>query len=228
MSENESKNDTKDESETKSAEEKRETSNDASTQEKAESKPKKKYVFNCTKCGQCCEKREFVPVSFEDVRNWTKTGIINAIFPNLKIQTFKTAIEEGKQSQEFISLVLAGSEDGCSMYDKENKLCNIYHALPLECKAFPLGYNGKNYYIKDKAVPGLGEGTMTKERLIEDRDSARLDFEARVETQLMLPLVYSLFMQNILEQQQKVMEDMPEDKRKQLDELLKGAGKKPT
>jgi hypothetical protein len=34
-------------------------------------------------------------------------------------------------------------------------------------------------------------------------------------------------MQNILEQQQKVMEDMPEDKRKQLDELLKGAGKKP-
>jgi Fe-S-cluster containining protein len=226
MSEDEGKNEKKEESETTTTDEDKKTSDDAATQEEIKSKSKKKYVFNCTKCGQCCEKREYVPVSFEDIRNWTRTGIFNAVFPNLKIRTFQTTVGEEKQSQEYLALVLAGSEEGCSMFDKENKLCNIYHSMPLECKAFPLGYNGKNYFIKDKTVPGLGKGTMTKERLIEDRDNARADFESRVETQLMLPLIYSLFMQNLMEQQQKVMEDMPEDKRKQLDELLKSPNKK--
>lgn len=226
MSENEDKNEKKEESETTATEEDKKTSENAAAQEEIKSKKKKKYVFNCTKCGQCCKKREFVPVSFEDIQNWTRTGTINAVFPNLKIRTFQTTVGEEKQSQEYIALVLAGSEEGCSMFDKENKLCNIYHAMPLECKAFPLGFDGKNYFIKDKTVPGLGKGTMSKERLIEDRDNARADFESRVETQLMLPLIYSLFMQNLMEQHQKVMEDMPEDKRKQFDELLKSTSKK--
>ncbi|MFX0184284.1 MAG: YkgJ family cysteine cluster protein [Candidatus Hodarchaeota archaeon] len=226
MSENEDKNEKKEESETEISEEENKTSNNADAQEETKVKKKKKYVFNCTKCGQCCEKREFVPVSFKDIQNWTKTGTINAVFPNLKIRAFQTTIGEEKQSQEYLTLVLAGSEEGCSMFDKENKLCNIYHSMPLECKAFPLGYDGKNYFVKDRTVPGLGKGTMTKERLIEDRDNARADFESRLETQLMLPLIYSLFMQNLMEQQQKVMEDMPEDKRKQLDELLKSTTKK--
>jgi Fe-S-cluster containining protein len=190
------------------------------TESQEESKPeKKKYIFNCTKCGQCCEKKEYVPVSFVDIRNWTKSGAINSIFPNLKIMTQQVTV--GEQTQEFPSLVIKGSEEGCSMFDKENRLCNIYHLMPLECKAFPLGYNGKNYYIKDKTVPGLGSGKMSKEQLIQDRDNARADFEAKIETQITLPLIYSLFMQNLLEQQQKAMDEMPEEKRKQLDELLR-------
>ncbi len=180
-------------------------------------KPKKKYIFNCTKCGQCCEKREIVPVSFADIRRWNQSGVINSVFAHLKFRTLKTS---GENPQEFLTLGLVGSEIGCPMFDKENKLCNIYHALPLECKAFPLGYNGKNYYIKDKSVPGLGQGTMTKEKLITDRDNAREDFDSKVETQMMVPLLNSLFMQNIMKQQQKIMEDMPEEKRKQLDDLL--------
>jgi Fe-S-cluster containining protein len=183
--------------------------------------PKRKYVFNCTKCGQCCEKRQFVPISFTDIRNWTKSGTINAVFPNLQFQTAQSSGTEEKQS--FLTLILAGTEKGCSMFDQENRLCNIYHSMPLECIGFPLGYNGKNYFIKDKAVPGLGKGTMTKERLIEDRENARQDFEAQVETQMILPLLYSLFMQNLMEQQQKVRDDMPEEKRKQLDDLLKNS-----
>ena len=183
---------------------------------KEEEKPKKKkYIFNCTKCGQCCEKRELVPVSFADIRNWTTNGTINSVFPHLKIKTFPTQV--GGETREAISIVLAGSEKGCPLYDKENKLCNVYHSMPLECKAFPLGFNGQNYVIKDKTVPGLGNGTMTKEKLISDRDTARLDYDARVETQMLLPLTYSLFMQNLLEQQQKIRDEMPEDKRQQLD-----------
>ena len=220
MAEKESKEEIKKNSETSSEEKTKKDENDQVKQEtEAKPKTKKKYVFNCTKCGNCCEKREFVPISLVDLRNWTQSGIVNAVFPNLKIQTLQTA--ESEEKQGFLALVLASSEKGCPMLDKENRLCNIYHSLPLECKAFPLGYNGQNYFIKDKSVPGLGNGTMTKDRLIKDRDNARADFEARVETQMMLPLIYSLFMQNLLEQQQKVMEEMPENKRKQFDDLLK-------
>ena len=61
-----------------------------------------------------------------------------------------------------------------------------------------------------------------KEKLVNDRDNARLDYEAQVETQMLLPITYSLFMQNLIEQQQKIREEMPEDKRQQLDDLLKG------
>jgi len=195
-----------------------EKTNEANKQAKpASERPKKKYIFNCTKCGQCCEKREFVPVTITDLRTWTTTGVINAVFPHLKFRTFQS-----EDKNQYVSLIIQGGEGGCALFDKENRLCNIYHSMPLECKAFPLGYNGKNYYIKDKTVPGLGNGTMTKERLIEDRDNARADFEAKVENQMILPLLYSLFMQNLIDQQQKVMNDMPEEKRKQLEELLKG------
>jgi Fe-S-cluster containining protein len=225
MSEKENKTEIEKESDTSPAEEEKEEGNNQVEKETtAEPKPKKKYVFNCTKCGNCCEKREFVPISLADFRNWTQSGTINAVLPNLRLQTLQ--VEESEEKQSYMTLVLASSENGCSMFDKENRLCNIYHSMPLECKAFPLGYNGKNYYIKDGSVPGLGQGTMTKERLIEDRDNARADFEARVETQMMLNVLYSLFMQNLLEQQRKAMEEMPEDKRKQLDELLTGSKEK--
>lgn len=190
------------------------SNSDKETEEKDQSK--KKYIFNCTKCGQCCEKRETVPLSLADIRSWSKSGIFNAVYPHIKIKTFQT-----DNKNQFIALVLEGTEKGCPLFDQENRLCNIYHSMPLECKAFPLGFNGQNYYIKDKTVPGLGQGTMTKERLIEDRDNAREDFEARLDTQILLPLLYSAFMQNIIEQQQQIMEEMPQEKREQLEELLK-------
>ncbi|MHA2246476.1 MAG: YkgJ family cysteine cluster protein [Candidatus Hodarchaeales archaeon] len=220
MSEKESKEEMKKDSETPSEEEtQKDEENQVKQETEAKPKAKRKFVFNCTKCGNCCKKREFVPISIVDLRNWTQSGMANAVFPSLKFQALQTAESEEKQS--FLALVLASSEKGCPMFDKENRLCNIYHSMPLECKAFPLGYNGQNYFIKDKSVPGLGNGTMTKDRLINDRDNARADFEARVETQMILPLIYSLFMQNLLEQQKKAMEEMPEEKRKQFDDLLK-------
>ena len=193
---------------------------DKKSSQAEEKPPKKKYIFNCTKCGQCCEKRDHVPVSFDDIRKWTLSGVINSVFPYLKMQTFPAQVQG--EVREVISMVITPSEQGgCPLFDQENKLCNIYHSMPLECLAFPLGFNGNQYFIKDKSVPGIGNGTMTKDQLIKDRDNARKDFEARVETQTLLPFTYTLFMQNLIEQQQKIREEMPEDKRKQLDDLLK-------
>ncbi|MHA1236200.1 MAG: YkgJ family cysteine cluster protein [Candidatus Hodarchaeales archaeon] len=219
-----SNNNEKKDQDTKKEEEDKETI-DSSSQTEEKTK-KKKFIFNCTKCGQCCEKREFVPVSLADIRNWTANGTINKTFQHLKIHTFPTNV--GGETREAISIVLTGSEKGCSMYDQEDKLCNIYHSMPLECKAFPLGFNGQNYVIKDKTVPGLGNGTMTKDRLIADRDNARSDYDARVETQMLLPLTYSLFMKNLLEQQEKIRDEMPEDKRQELEDFLKGDNKEET
>ena len=219
MSENGNNEEQKTESETVSTD-KNEEDVEKQDNEKtdAKTKPKKKFVFNCTKCGQCCEKRDIVPVSLADIRRWIQSGVINSIFPSLKFRTLQTT---GEKPQEFLTLGLVSIDTGCPLYDKENKLCNIYHSLPLECKAFPLGFNGKNYYIKDNSVPGLGQGAMTKEKLITDRDNAREDFDAKVEAQMMLPILYSVFMKNLMEQQQKIMEEMPDEKRQQLDDLLK-------
>ncbi|MFX1507447.1 MAG: hypothetical protein ACFFDC_15295, partial [Promethearchaeota archaeon] len=62
MSEKKNNENLEKESDTSSAED---TTEDKENQAEQESAPKskKKYVFNCTKCGSCCEKREFVPVS---------------------------------------------------------------------------------------------------------------------------------------------------------------------
>jgi len=47
-------------------------------QQKVEEKKKgkKKYVHNCTKCGQCCKDRPGVTVTIADIENWTKKGMI--------------------------------------------------------------------------------------------------------------------------------------------------------
>ena len=48
------------------------------------------------------------------------------------------------------------------MYDRDNKNCQIHHDMPLNCQAYPLGYNGEKYFVTDKACQGLGEGDINK------------------------------------------------------------------
>ena len=108
MSEKETKEEIEKEPDTSSEEEEEEEgSNQVEQETTAEPKPKKKYVFNCTKCGNCCEKREFVPISLADFRNWTQSGTINAVFPNLRFRTLE--VGESEEKQGFMTLVLGGS-----------------------------------------------------------------------------------------------------------------------
>ena len=93
-----------------------------------------KFVYNCVKCGQYCSKVEKVPIYFQDITGWRKNGILNSLAQNIGMD-----MERG-----FPQLVLESKEDktGCPMYDSENKLCQVHHDMPLNCKAYPLNYNG--------------------------------------------------------------------------------------
>ena len=84
-----------------------------------------------------------------------------------------------------------------------------------------LNYNGEKYFVTDKACNGLGEGQMTVEQLKTQRDSAKEDYEARIESNTLVPLVYSIIMGDLVDQSKKAMENMSEDKKSQLQDLIK-------
>ncbi|MFX0094961.1 MAG: YkgJ family cysteine cluster protein [Candidatus Hodarchaeota archaeon] len=190
-----------------------------STDAQPKPKKKKKYVFNCTKCGECCTDRTSVPVTFLDLERWINGGVIQSLFQYLELETVKIRDD----IPEFLHLTLkkADGEAGCPLYDVTNKICNIYHSLPTECDAFPLGYNGRNFLLKMKNCPGLGQGKMTTERLADDRRKAKEDFEAKTTTTSLLPLINTVFFKHMMKQQEEMMTKMPKDQREKLEEILK-------
>ena len=181
------------------------------SEEKSKNVPK--FVYNCVRCGQYCSNVNGVPISFNDIVRWRKSGVLSSVSQSIGMD----------MSKGFPQLVLETKkgEKGCPMYDDENKNCQIYHDMPLNCQAYPLGYNGEKYFVTDKACKGLGEGQMTLEQLKTQRDSAKEDYEARLESNTLVPLVYSIIMGDLVDQSRKAMENMSEDQKSQLQDLIK-------
>ena len=180
-------------------------------EEKNKSAPK--FVYNCVRCGQYCSKVNGVPVYFDDLSRWRKNGTLSSIAPNIGMD----------MSQGFPQLVLETKEGetGCPMYDSENKNCQIYHDMPLNCQAYPLGYNGEKYFVVDKACQGLGQGEMTADQLRTQRDAAKVDYEAKVESNTIVPLIYSVIMGDLVDQSRKAMENMSDEQKDQLQNMTK-------
>jgi Fe-S-cluster containining protein len=183
-----------------------------------------KYVFQCQCCGQCCEKKEGIVVCIKDLERWGRDLTLPSLFPYLIMELEDEYIQ--------ISLRPPESEDreqkrGCPLYDPENKICNIYFSMPLYCKSFPLGYDGNRYFIKDKSCPGIGKGKMSNESLEEARGSARQDFDARVSTALVLPAVHGLALRFLLEQSKKQVDNLSEEQKTQLKDILGQKEEKP-
>ena len=179
--------------------------------EKKQSPPK--FVYNCVRCGQYCSKVTGVNVHFNDINRWRKTGMLPSISQNISMSMaggFPQLILEPKEN-----------ETGCPLYDKENKNCQIYNDMPLNCQAYPLGYNGEKYFVTDNACQGLGEGEMTAEQLKVQRNAAKEDYEARVESNTLVPLLYSIIMGNLVDQSKKAMENMTDVQKDQLQDMLK-------
>lgn len=179
---------------------------------------KKKYVFNCTKCGKCCEDRKEVPITTNDILKWSKNNLLQTIFPYVKLKVTQ---------QQGSSLIIRPEQNksGCPLYNTEDKLCTIYEHMPDICRAFPLNFNGNKYYIdpynRQIDCPGIGHGTMSKEQLIEDRKAAEQAYINMNDSLLLTTLHYSLFMQHLQQEQQRIIEEMPEEERKKYEELLK-------
>jgi Fe-S-cluster containining protein len=185
--------------------------------EKKEKSPGK-YVFECQKCGECCEKKDSVIVSMADLQRWSEDVTLPSLFQYLTLE-----VKDGDYVQ--ISLMNAESEEGesesgCVMYDKENKICNIYFSMPLYCKSFPLGYDGDKYFLKDASCPGIGKGVMSEKSLGEARKIAKDDFEARVSTALLLPVIHGLTFKFIMEQSKKHIENLTENQKEKLRGVL--------
>ncbi|MHA1406994.1 MAG: YkgJ family cysteine cluster protein [Candidatus Heimdallarchaeaceae archaeon] len=210
----ESEEDVKEESE----EDVKEESEEDVKEGKEPKKPKPKYVHNCTKCGKCCEKWEYVPVYLDDLQRWLKDGTIQYVLPFLKLK---------ETPPLYVQIVLQKEEkendpnpSGCPLYDYENKICNIYFSMPIHCAAYPLAYNGEKFYLVDKESPGLGNGSMTKESLQLARQRAQEHYSASISSNSLLPVLYALILNNISRKSKEAMESLSEEDKKKLEELL--------
>jgi Fe-S-cluster containining protein len=182
-----------------------------------------KFVYECVRCGHSCADRNFVEVTLADLRTWAEDQTLASVFPYLRLMAV---------GRPYLDIVLASDEDmlatdsgdggqrGCPLYDADNKLCNIYHSLPLYCRSFPLAFNGTGFFLKDRECQGIGQGEMTNERLEAHRQAARDELEARRECGVLMPSLQGIFTRFFVEASAKTLDAMSDDDRKALEELM--------
>ena len=180
-------------------------------------KPKvPKFVFECQRCGECC-KRDF-DIHIADIEQWIGSGSIYQMIPHMSLEGEYGSLRiTFKKTDIGICPMLkeADADDAESV-----AVCTIYENRPASCRAFPLGYNGKNYIVVNKECPGLNNGSMTSESLQEMRDAARDNFEHSSSTRMLLPMLQGLFMEQFSRQSKKSYEEMSDEDKKKLEEIF--------
>jgi len=185
--------------------------------------PPPKFVYECVRCGHSCADRNFVEVTLADLRTWAEDQTLAAVFPHLRIMAVgRPYLDLVLASDEGLEAFMEGDTEmrGCPMYDAANKLCDIYHSMPLYCRSFPLAFNGSGYFIKDRECQGLGKGEMTAVRLAAHREAAREELDARRECGMLMPALQGVFTRFFVEASAKTLDSMSEDDRRSLEELL--------
>jgi len=127
---------------------------------------------------------------------------------NMVIETLRKPLESDPE------------KTACAFYHEESNGCTIRFARPISCRTFPLEYNGEKYYLSSKNCPGVGEGEITKEALQEARDLALQEFKERMETFAALPGIYTMIFSQMIKQSSEAMQNLSEEDRKQLDEIM--------
>jgi len=165
-----------------------------------------KFIFECQKTGRCCYNiRDPVKVYDIDLARWWTDGSFGTVFPHLKLHLTEALVpneiniekialkeEEKRPEEENFNAV-------CPLLNRETKECTIYSTRPITCKAFPLGYNGENFIIRDLECPGIDKGTMTAERLKTIRTAAKREYSSNNRTITLLPAIHSLIMKELTE-----------------------------
>jgi len=172
-----------------------------------------KFIHNCVRCGQYCSTVEGVPLYFDDISRWMKNGILGSLSKNIGMN----------MSKGFPELILEPkeNENGCPLFDAENKNCQVFHDMPLNCQAYPLGYNGEKYFVTDQKCQGLGIGEMSIEKLKHQKEAAKNAFNAKKDSNTIVPLLYSIIMGNLVEQSKKAMGNMTDEQKNQLQDIVK-------
>ncbi len=157
-------------------------------------------------------------MSLEDLKRWNKDMTLPSLLPFLTLDLLDN--DSLQLSLKKPEIGEGDPQKGCPLYDETNKICNIYFSMPLFCSSFPLGFDGKSFFIKDKTCPGLGKGKMTPESLKSAREEAISDFEARVSTTMLLPLIQGLTLKLALDQSKKEMEKLSPEQKQKLNEVF--------
>ena len=101
----------------------------------------------------------------------------------------------------------------------------VYDNRPLSCRTYPLEFDGKNFTVVDVECPGIGEEGMTKENLLEMRDTAKQMFYELTRMRIALPVLSQLIsqkvMMDLMRQNMEAMSKMSDEDRSKLDEILK-------
>lgn len=207
-----------------------------------EEKPKAKFTFKCTRCDDCCSARGPIPITLWDLELWARNGVVANFMPYLDIynkpdggidlilKPLPPPPEEGKEEKPPSDpLQTVPLEEllnvKCPLYNKEDKKCLVYDNRPLSCRTYPLEFDGKNFIVVDADCPGIGEEGMTKEELMEMRETAKMMYYELTRMRIGLPVLNQIISQKIMmdlmRQNMEAMSKMSDEDRQKLDEIFK-------
>jgi Fe-S-cluster containining protein len=170
-----------------------------------------KFRFECQQCGQCCDS-ETILVSIPDLERWMSDNTIYRLMHILKLEEI-----DGKQR-----IILIKDEDGkCNLYHRDNKSCTIYETRPLFCRAYPLGYNGTDYFVRMKDCKGLNKGEMTKDKLKMIREDAFTEYIATRQFDNVFPIIYGIIFNKLIDDSKAFMEKMADSEKAEENEAQK-------
>lgn len=197
-----------------------------------ESSEKKKFVFNCTKCGKCCLERGPVPLVFEDLETWAKNGVVNNMLPYLKfLKTPYGTLDLVLSHQEKNPLAFIENQEkpkkdedpSCPLFNKDKKECTIWKYRPLSCQTYPLEFDGQKFSIVDSECEGIDKGEMTKEERINMRETAKRMNQQLRQMRIVMPIIsqamQTFVLGEIIEQQKKFAQMSPEEQAKMQAEM---------
>ncbi|MFX1278184.1 MAG: YkgJ family cysteine cluster protein [Promethearchaeota archaeon] len=236
MSENNQENN---ESKTEESVEKEEP--EAKESEEIEKEVKTKFTFKCTRCDDCCLGRGPIPITFWDLELWARNGVVANFMPYLDIYQKpdgtadlilkplappkESEADNAPQDPFETTPIDELLEAKCPLYNKEDKKCLIYDNRPLSCRTYPLEFDGKNFIVVDADCPGIGEEGMTKEDLVEMRETAKTMHYELTRMRIALPvlnqIISSNFMKMLMKQQMEAMSKMSDEDKEKLDEIFK-------
>ena len=184
---------------------------------------KAKYNFKCleNKCEtKACHIRPGINVTNGDIARWSKQGYLMNILPGLTLKLPQT--EQDLISIEMLRKPLESDSEttACAFYNESANACEIRYSRPISCRTYPLEYTGEKYVLSSKDCPGVGQGEVSKEALQEARALAEQEFNERVETISSLPVVYTIIMNQMMRQSAEAMQNLSEEDRKKMDEIL--------
>ncbi|MFX1326092.1 MAG: YkgJ family cysteine cluster protein [Promethearchaeota archaeon] len=200
---------------------------------------KTKFTFVCTRCDDCCLARGPIPITFWDLEMWARNGVVANFMPyldvyqkpdgglDLVLKPLAPVSEEKEPPKD--PFVTTPIEElltvKCPLYNQTDKKCLVYDNRPLSCRTYPLEFDGKNFIVVDADCPGIGEEGMTKEDLMEMRDTAKnMHYELtrmRIALPVLNQIVSSNFMRMLMKQQMEAMSKMSDEDKEKLDEIFK-------